>query len=198
MWGGIQGLHRASSAFPYPSATAVVCGTSGPLARAAETSAWSVWPLWWASTAPLAVGNLWLFSPLPSLLDFSATSTMGSTYGFLPSLLQLLLYPAPLLCFYSSLWCVFSMVDGMGIIPQLLCSARCWRRHLISLGHLQNWQCIFKNWTWREFQGCTDLCVVLSHGETGKITGKYCLWWSQKTNGLFSTQTERCGVCNAE
>lgn len=117
MWGGIQGLHRASSAFPYLSATAVVCGTSGPLAGAAETSAWSVWPPWWASTAPLAVGNLWLFSPLPSLLDFSATSTMGSTYGFLPSLLQQLLYPAPLLCFYSSPWCVFSMVDGMGIIP---------------------------------------------------------------------------------
>lgn len=114
-----RGLHRASSAFPYPSATAVVCGTSGPSVGAAETSACSAWPPWWASTAPLAMGKLWLFSLPPSLLDSSAMSTMGSTCGFLPFLLQLLLYPAPRLrsVFIACCGACSPVVDGMGIIP---------------------------------------------------------------------------------
>lgn len=168
---------------------------------AVETPVRCVQPPWWATTAPLHVGKLWLSPRLPAgLCPWVVPSVMGSSYDFLASLLQLLFYPSPtaLLLFYSLLWCMFINSWWHGNNPELFCPTKCWRSHLIRLGHLQNWQCISKGWAWKGLQGHTDLHVVLDQGEMGKTTGKYKMLWNKKAQVLYRLYAFHFGYWNAE
>lgn len=190
-------MHRASSAFPHPSATSVVCGTSGPFCRSSRNISLLCAATLASYCSSVRCGKALAFFPSSPCWTLSWGCAVSN--AFLAPLLQLpLSSPTAVLLFYSLLWCMFSSGWWHGNKLELFCPSKCWRRHLISLGHLQIWQCISKSWAWRGFQGCTDLRVVLDRGETGKTTGKYRMLWSQKAQVLSSIQTGRHIVYNAK